>query len=56
MPPTEAVIFQLADYSGCNVDEVKEIVRDTNAISKQKWSQVDRSTPCRLRALAALSC
>jgi 2-polyprenyl-3-methyl-5-hydroxy-6-metoxy-1,4-benzoquinol methylase len=50
MPPTEAVIFQLADYSARSVDEVKEIVRDTNEISKQKWSEADRSTPDGLRA------
>jgi 2-polyprenyl-3-methyl-5-hydroxy-6-metoxy-1,4-benzoquinol methylase len=50
MPPTEAVIFQLADYSNRSVDEVKQIVRDTNEISKQKWSEADRSTPDGLRA------
>jgi SAM-dependent methyltransferase len=50
MPPTEAVIFQLAEYSGRSVDEVKEIARNTNEISKQKWSEADRSTPEGLRA------
>ena len=50
MPPTEAVIFQLADYSDRSVDEVRQIVRNTNEISKQKWSEADRSTPDGLRA------
>ena len=50
MPPTEAVLYQLADYSGRSLDEVKEIVSSTNEISKQKWSEADRSTPEGLRA------
>ena len=49
MPPTEAVIHQLADYSGCSIDEVRQIVSDTNEISKRKWSEADRSTPDGLR-------
>jgi 2-polyprenyl-3-methyl-5-hydroxy-6-metoxy-1,4-benzoquinol methylase len=50
MRPTEAVIHQLADYSGCSTDEVREIVSNTNEISKRKWSEADRSTPDGLRA------
>jgi hypothetical protein len=50
MPPTEAVIHQLADYSGSSIDEVREIVSNTNEISKRKWSEADRSTPDGLRA------
>jgi 2-polyprenyl-3-methyl-5-hydroxy-6-metoxy-1,4-benzoquinol methylase len=50
MPPTQAVLHQLADYSGCSLDEVREIVSNTNEISKQKWSEADRSTPEGLRA------
>ena len=50
MPPSEAVVLQLAEYSGRSVDEVKEIARNTNEISKQKWSEADRSTPEGLRA------
>src|SRR5665213_1808360 len=42
--------FQPADYSDRSVDEVKEIVRDTNEISKQKWAEAGRSTPDGLRA------
>jgi SAM-dependent methyltransferase len=50
VPPTQAVIHQLADYSGLSLDEVRTIVSDTNEISKRKWSEADRSTPDGLRA------
>jgi 2-polyprenyl-3-methyl-5-hydroxy-6-metoxy-1,4-benzoquinol methylase len=50
VPPTQAVIHQLADYSGLSLDEVRNIVSDTNEISKRKWSEADRSTPDGLRA------
>lgn len=49
MPPTQAVIHQLADYSSLSIDEVREIVSNTNEISKRKWSEADRSTPDGLR-------
>jgi 2-polyprenyl-3-methyl-5-hydroxy-6-metoxy-1,4-benzoquinol methylase len=50
MPPTQAVIHLLAEYSHCSLDEVREIVSNTNEISKRKWSEADRSTPDGLRA------
>ncbi|WCS22786.1 class I SAM-dependent methyltransferase [Methylobacterium sp. NMS14P] len=50
LPPTQAVLLQLSEYSGKPVGEVKEIATNSNSISKQKWDEADRSTPEGLRS------
>lgn len=45
LPPTEAAIFQLADYFDPRVYEVKKLFATQNEIAMQKWSEADRSAP-----------
>ncbi len=50
MPPTQAVVHLLSEYSNMSIDDVKNIVSNTAEISKTKWAEADRSTPEGLRA------
>jgi SAM-dependent methyltransferase len=47
--PTEAVLLELSEYSGKSVAEVRQIQETVHEISKERWEEVDRSSPAAVR-------
>jgi SAM-dependent methyltransferase len=50
LPPTEAAIRDLIEYSGLPEDEVRYLAANSQSITAKKWAEADRSTPEGLRA------
>lgn len=48
--PTEAVLYELSDYSGLSLEEVKRLSTTSTATTAQKWVEADRATPEGLQA------
>ena len=45
IPPTEAVLVELSEYSGKTSEEVRQLASTAPSITKKKWEESDHSTP-----------